>query len=235
MIQAFYSGTAGLSAHQNSLDVISNNVANVNTNGYKTKKQDFGSLLYASEVRPETRNSDNLLAGAGASLNSVKTDMSHGNIDITEDNTDFYIEGDGFFAVRDNAGNTYYTKDGGFQAVNTGNGMILGTQDGLAVLDRYGNTIPVTEEGPQAMPGVYAFTNAPGLLSAGQNLFIANNVSGPAVATDELPRQGIVERSNVNLANEMVNLIVSQRGYQLNANVVTTADQIEQMINDLNA
>ncbi|HEX2937546.1 MAG TPA: flagellar hook-basal body protein [Ruminiclostridium sp.] len=234
MIEAFYSGRAGLSAHQNSLDVISNNIANVNTNGYKSKKQDFGSLLYVSEVRPETHNSNILLAGSGAQISDVETDMSGGGINITDSTTDFYINGDGFFSVRDNSGNTYYTKDGSFSVMNTKNGTILGTADGMAVLDANGSTIPVGANGPKVKPGVFTFSNSPALTSVGQNLFTANNVSGAATVSGEVPEQGMVERSNVDLADQMTGLIVSQRGYQLSSRLVSTADQIESMINDLN-
>lgn len=234
MIEAFFSGTAGLSAHQNSLDIVANNIANVNTNGYKTKRQDFGNLFYASVVRPETRNSDILLAGAGSAVNDVKTDMSAGIVNETETPTDFYIDGDGYFAVRDNAGNTYYTRDGSFHAMQSANGMVLGTNDGLTVLDSNGNAIPVTAGSVGAAPGVFTFPNSSGLLSAGDNLFVANNVSGAAVRSNATPLQGKVERSNVDLADQMTKMIISQRGYQMNSGVVSTANQIEEMINELN-
>lgn len=234
MIEAFYSGTSGLKAHQNALDVVSNNISNINTYGYKSKKQNFGDLLYSSQVRPETENSDILTAGSGSYVNSVDTDMSNGGADLTDSKTDFYIKGDGFFAVRDNAGNTYYTKDGAFEAINSGNGTILGTSDGLAVLDANGNTISAGTGGVSAEPGVFTFKNAPGLLSAGQNLFTANDVSGQAVKSDETSVQGMAERSNVDLAEQMTELITSQRGYQLSAGVVSTANQIEEMVNEMN-
>lgn len=233
MIEAFYSGVAGLTAHQNSLDVVSNNIANANTNGYKTKRQDFSSLLSVSEVRPETENSQNLLAGAGSAVNSVTTDMSNGTVKQTGNLTDYYINGDGFFAVADNDGNRYYTRDGSFQMLREGNGYILGTSNGMRVLDANGNTIRVTANGAAVDPGVYTFRNAPGLLSAGENLFTATNVSGPAVVSNTVPEKGKVEISNVDISEQMVGLITSQRGYQLNSSVVSTADQIENMINDL--
>lgn len=233
MIEAFYSGTAGIEAHQNALDVVANNIANVNTTAYKSKDEDFGSLLAVSEVRPETANSANLLAGSGSDIDSVDTDMSSGAVDSTGNPTDFSINGGGFFAVRDNAGNTYYTRDGSFHLEPTAGGEELVTADGMAVLDAAGNPVTAASGGTASSPGVFTFSNAPGLLSDGGNLFTATAVSGTAQVTTEVPEQGMLEGSNVDLSQQMVDLITSQRGYQFNSNVVSTADQIESMVNSL--
>lgn len=233
MIEAFYSGTSGLKAHQNSLDVLSNNISNVNTTAYKTKTQDFGSLLSASEVRPETANSATLLAGSGTTVNSVATDMSDGSVEQTGKATDYYIKGNGFFAVQDSSGNVSYTRDGSFQEIAGANGRVLGTASGLTVLDSAGKAVKVDASGNTTDPGVYTFSNAPGLLSAGDNLFVATNVSGTASASTAKPLSGMLERSNVDLAEQMVGLITAQRGYQLNSSVVSTASQIETMVNEL--
>jgi flagellar basal-body rod protein FlgG len=234
MIEAFYSGTAGLTAHQNSLDVLSNNVANVNTDGYKTKVQDFSSLLSTSEVRSETANSANLLAGSGSAVSSVATDMSQGESELTGTSTDYYIDGSGFFAVRDKAGNTYYTRDGSFQKTAGTNGEVLSTADGSTVLDASGNAVKVDSSGTATTsPGIYTFSNAPGLLSVGGNLFEATNLSGAASASTAKPVEGMLERSNVSITEQMAGLITSQRGYQFNSSVVSTANQIETMVNEL--
>lgn len=233
MIEAFYSGKAGLTAHQNSMDVIANNIANVNTTAYKTKKQDFGSLLSVSEVRPETENSDNLIAGAGSKTGIIKTDMSSGAAKQTESPTDYYIDGEGFFAVRDNAGNVYYTRDGSFRMMREGNGWVLGTADGMTVLDINGRPIGADANGPVTTPGIFTFPNVEGLLSDGGNLFEATAISGNAVATDKMPQTHKLEESNVDLAEQMIGLITSQRGFQLNSSVITTANEIEGMVNEL--
>ena len=233
MIQAFYSGTSGLKAHQNSLDVLANNISNVNTTGYKTKTQDFGSLLSVSEVRPETKNSATLLAGSGTAVNSVATDMSNGSVEQTGKTTDYYIKGDGFFSVKDNSGNIFYTKDGSFQKIAGANGEVLGTANGMTVLDATGNAVTVDTAGNTTNPGVFTFSNSPGLLSAGDNLLVATNVSGAATASTATPLSGMLEGSNVDLAGQMAGLISAQRGYQLNSSVVSTANQIETMVNEL--
>ena len=235
MIEAFYSGRAGIKSNQNTLDVISNNISNVNTTAYKTKDSGFSSLLSVSEVRPETPNSANLLAGSGSKADSVKTDYSQGSLEETDKSTDFYINSDsGFFAVKDKSGKEYYTKDGSFQIMKTANGLVLGTSDGMAVLDKSGNAIKISKAGKaSAEPGVYTFKNTDGLLSAGDSLYVSTNVSGNAAATNMKPEQGMLENSNVDLATEMVGLITSQRGYQMSSSVVSTANQVESMINEI--
>lgn len=233
MIQAFYSGVAGLNAHQTAVDTIANNIANINTTGYKAKQEDFSELLSHSMVRPETQNSANLLEGSGAAITGVKTDMSSGTVQDTQIATDYYINGDGFFAVQDNAGNTYYTRDGSFHIAGGQNGLHLETADGLTVLDANGNPASVDKNG-SAAPGVYDFSNSSGLISAGGNLYLAGNLSGPATRGTSEAVKGMLEGSNVDLADQMANLITAQRGYQLNSTVVSTSDQIESMVNSLN-
>jgi fagellar hook-basal body proteins len=235
MIEAFYSGKAGLKASQNALDVLSNNVANVNTTSYKAKEANFGSLLSISEADPATSGSANLLAGSGSAVESVKTDMTVGSPSLTGQATDYAINSEnGFFAVKDSAGKLYYTRDGHFQFVATANGLALETSDGMAVLDGTGNAIGIgTAGGTAAEPGVFAFGNTDGLLSAGGNLFVSTNASGNAAAVNTAPVQDELEQSNVDLATEMVGMITVQRGYQFNSGVVSTASQIESMINEI--
>lgn len=234
MIESFYSGRAGLSAHQHSMDVVSNNVANVNTTSYKTKKQTFGALLSASEVRPETPNSDNLIAGAGSKINSIKTDFSYGPSNQTGKQTDYYINGEGFFAVADNNGNLFYTRDGNFHREITANGTILATNEGMTVLSANGGPCYLDNNGNTQNPAVVTFNNNLGLSSYGENLYTSNNVSGQAQLTNTQLVTGALEGSNVDLPDEMVGMITSQRGLQLNSRLVQTADSIEDMINNMN-
>lgn len=232
MIQAFYSGAAGLKAHQTAVDVISNNVANVNTTSYKSKQEDFSSLLNHSMVRPTTRNSATLLEGAGSAVDGVQTDISEGAPQQTQNKTDYYINGEGFFAVRDNAGNTFYTRDGSFHIVNDASGKHLETSDGMAVLGANGRVATVNAQGI-GKPGVFTFARSSGLIPAGENLYTAGNLSGAATPGTATVETGMLEGSNVDLAQQMTDLIMSQRGYQLNSSVVSTSDQIESMINSL--
>lgn len=234
MIESFYSGRAGLAAHEKSMEVISNNIANINTTSFKSKKQTFGSLLRMSEVRPETENSENLLAGAGTAINSVKKDMSGGGVNITDKKTDFFIEGQGFFKLRDAQGNIYYTRDGSFNKNITANGTILAAANGMAVLDAAGNAVRIDNNGKVGEPALFNFSNSAGLSQMGDNLYVPTNNSGEAALSQEIPVAGALESSNVDLSEEMVNMISSQRGLQLNSRLVQTADNIESMINELN-
>lgn len=235
MIEAFYSGKAGLKAHQNALDVISNNVSNVNTTAYKSKDAEFSSLLHISEGNQPPENPSNLLAGSGSAVLSTQTDLTNGPLTMTNQDTDYAVNSEnGFFAVKDNAGKTYYTKDGHFSVIKTANGLMLGTYDGMTVLDKSGNPIKFGKTGKAlAMPGVYAFGNTDGLLSAGGSLYVSTPISGNAAATNTVPVQGELEQSNVDLSTEMVGMITTQRGYQYSSSVVSTANQIETMVNEI--
>lgn len=233
MIQAFYSGSAALKAHQDSVDVISNNISNINTTAYKSKQEDFSSLLYRSMVRPETQNSADLLAGAGAAVDGVQTDMTQGGAIDTQNANDYFINGNGFFAVKDTAGNTFYTRDGSFKAVKGQNGYYLGTSDGLSVLDKNGNQIAVNANAAASIPGVFTFNNASGLIPVGDNRYSAGALSGAAAPGNSDVVSGMLEGSNVDLAGQMVGLITSQRGYQLSSSVVSTANSIENMVDSL--
>lgn len=233
MIQAFYSGVAGLQAHQTETDVIANNMANVNTTAYKTKQEDFSSLLSKSMMNPGAPNATTLLEGSGATVDGVQTDMSLGTAQQTGNSTDYYINGSGFFTVQDSSGNKFYTRDGSFHVVSGQNGNYLGTADGMTVLDANGNPAAVDAAGNITLPGVTDFSNSPGLISAGGNLYVASALSGTATASTIKPSSGMLEGSNVDLGQQMTGLIAAQRGYQMNSTVVTTADDIENMINSL--
>lgn len=111
--------------------------------------------------------------------------------------------------------------------------MELATSAGMTVQDRNGNPVTVNAAGNIGTPGVFTFPNAPGLISRGENLFAVSNTSGTAAASATVPMQGMLENSNVDLAQQMVDLITAQRGYQLNSGVVSTANGVEDMINNL--
>jgi flagellar basal-body rod protein FlgG len=233
MIQAFYSGVAGLQAHQTETDIIANNMANVNTTAYKKKQEDFSSLLSKSMMPPGEPNAATFLEGSGAAVDGVQTDMSGGAAQQTGNSTDYYINGSGFFTVQDSAGNKFYTRDGSFHVVSGQNGNYLGTVDGMTVLGANGNPAAVDAAGNITLPGITDFSNSPGLLSAGGNLYAASTFSGTATASTTKPSVGMLEASNVDLADQMTDLIAAQRGYQMNSTVVTTADDIENMVNSL--
>ncbi|HEX3026327.1 MAG TPA: flagellar hook-basal body protein [Clostridia bacterium] len=233
MIRAFYSGTAGIKAQQEVVDIVSNNIANVNTEGFKSKSGQFGDLLYTS-MEEKTGRSKTVLAGSGGAVAEVKNNMSDGGCTQTGRLLDYKIDGSGFFRVQDGSGNNYYTRNGAFSIANENGGMYLVNSAGMSVLDAKGNKIKVTGTGAvQAQPGVYDFPNESGLHNQGNNLFSASNTSGGAYAVDTKVMTGYLESSNVDLAQEMTRLIMSQRDYQLSARVVSTADQLANMANEM--
>lgn len=232
MIRAFYSGSAGMRAQQSSVDVISNNIANLNTAGYKEKNAEFSDLLYSSMLNPEVAGSGEMLAGTGERVASTKSDMSPGTAQQTDRQLDFCIEGEGFFAVKDTAGNTFYTRSGSF-SVSSAQGMYLIDSAGRYVLDASGNRILSKDGKLNAAPGVYDFSNVSGLYAAGDGLYSASNTSGAAASVQRTVKQGFLEASNVDLANQMTKLIMAQRGYQLSSGLIQNADKIEGMVNEL--
>lgn len=233
MIQAFYSGTASLRARQTAMDTIGNDIANVNTAGYTQKETQFSDLLYNSMVRPANPQYDALRQGSGAAANAEVTDMSEGNLVSTGSVTDYAANDGGFFAVRDDAGNVFYTRSGTFAVRNIGDGYILSDSQGRAVLDANGQEISVQDDVPQGTPGVFTFANPAGLTQEGDTLFSANALSGAAQVSDAGVYQGAYMASNTDLSQQMTRMILTQRGFQMNARIVSTADQIESITNDL--
>lgn len=230
MIRAFYSGTSGMKTQQAAVDIISNNIANSNTNGYKSKTASFGDLLYSAMVTyPQ-----NSVVGNGVRLAGTSNDMSDGGPQETGLKTDFFIDGQGFFAVRDAAGNTFYTRDGSFRAEQGQSGPYLADSEGRQVLDSASNPIAVNANGDvQNKPGVFSFSNSPALSPAGDNLFTPTAASGNAQAANTIVRTGYLESSNVDLAKQMTDLLQSQRSFQMNSKMVQTADEIVEMVNQL--
>lgn len=234
MIQGFYSGTAGLRAQQTAVDNIANNIANVNTTGFKTKDEEFSSLLSVSMVRPDYADYPTELTGSGTEVSNVKSDMSGGGMVTTDSALDFYPLGSGFFAVRDTAGNTYYTRDGSFSVATSQNGSFLVNAEGMQVLDANANPVAVNANGtPAAQAGLFTFSNSMGLANAGGSLYTQTADSGAAAVSAEGYKTGTLEGSNVDLARQMTRLIVAQRGYQFSSRVVQTADQIAALTNEI--
>ena len=259
MIRGFFSGASGLKSQQQKLNVVGNNIANVNTVGFKTQEQQFSTLVY--------RNVNGALppisTGHGVRPVDIATDFSQGQPSRTDSETDFYINGDGFFAVEDEAtGNIYYTRNGNFQyqVQEDEEAKYLITPMGFYVLDAEGERINITErmedveEGQffslKDQIGIYRFANNFGLEHIGDNLFKDTEVSGEAeafIAEDidydpedggeppEVPKiiEGYLENSNINLAEEMVRLIEASKAFQFNARVVTVTDELAQTMNQM--
>lgn len=270
MMRALYTAATGMIAQQTNVDNISNNLANVNTVGYKQEKTEFKSLLYQTlQTRTTSANGDekpvSAQVGLGTRIASNSSIYSQGSMLASENSTDFAIDGDGFFAVRGADGEIYYTRAGNFTwSVGPNGGSILTNTDGYPVLDTAGNPIAipanisagkVTVSGNGTFGyenadgvfinlnqsfGLYQFNNPTGLEKIGSNFLAETDASGAAV--NEATGQGLVqsvvhqkflEGSNVQVADEMVNLIIAQRAYQLNSKAITTSDDMLEQANNL--
>lgn len=269
MMRALYTGATGMLAQQTNVDNISNNLANVNTVGYKQEKAEFKSLLYQTiQTRTTTANGEEkpipAQVGLGTRVASTTSIYKQGAMLASENDTDFAIVGDAFFAVRGADGETYYTRAGNFNWSVGVNGLTLTNSDGYPVLDTNNNPIvlpagissgnvKVSGDGTfgymnaqgvyVAMNqsfGLFQFNNPAGLDKIGDNLLQVTDASGAALneATNanlvrSEVRQNYLEGSNVQVADEMVNLIIAQRAYQLNSKAITTADEMLEQANNL--
>ena len=271
MMRSLWSAASGMKGQQTAVDTIANNIANVNTSGYKTQSTQFKTLLYqtlesqstnaAGETKPTSAQ-----VGLGTRVASINTNFTQGSMTSTETLTDLCINGEGFFAIRGNSEDeVFYTRAGSFTWALDANGeRILTTSDGYGVLDQDGEiiTIPATagtqgfavdeegavsyrnDDGTYTATGqtiaLYQFANRVGLEKVGDNLYSQTAASGEPQAeweADGITRssiaQGYLEASNVNVADEMVNLIVAQRAYQLNSKAITTTDTMLEEANNL--
>ncbi len=253
MISSLWTARTGLDAQQTQLDVISNNLANVATNGYKRSRVVFEDLLYQTIRQPgaqqtqQNQISSGLQTGTGARAVATERVFAQGNLQQTGNSLDLAVQGGGFFQIQQPDGTTAYTRDGSFQLDNQGNvvtasGYPLADNinipaDALTVTVGKDGTVSVLQAGQIAPVEVGAiqlvtFVNPGGLQSAGENLYLETASSG--VATPNQPgtngagviNQGYVETSNVNVAEELVSMIVTQRAYELNSRVIQTSDQM---------
>lgn len=270
MMRALYTAATGMTAEQTNVDTIANNLANVNTTGYKTERTEFKSLLY-QEIQTVTTSANGqnkpigAQAGLGVRVAATSSLYTQGSLTETGNLTDFAIDGDGFFAVRGLDGQTYFTRNGNFTwSLDADGNTILASQDGYPVLDTTGNVIAVpdgisaeelvfnpdgsiyyvTNDGTsvnmnQTM-ALYQFSNPAGLEKLADSLLAQTPASGAAmleVATPGLTQselhQGYMEGSNVSVADEMVNMIIAQRAYELNSKAITTADSMLDTANNL--
>jgi flagellar basal-body rod protein FlgG len=245
--------STGMLAQQTNVDVISNNIANMSTTGFKRQRAEFQDLLYENIERPggatgpETRAPSGIQIGSGVKTGGVYRIQQQGALQQTDNRYDVAITGRGYFQIEMPSGETAYTRDGSFGISDQGE---LVTQDGYRV--QPGVTIPqnavdvtvsktgevqVTVAGdpqPQTVGNLElaTFMNDAGLEAKGDNLFLETSASGtPNVAAPGEPgfgtlTQGFVEASNVNPVAEITALITAQRAYEMNSRVVKTADEM---------
>lgn len=249
----------GMQAMQLNVDVVSQNLANMTTVGYKRQHAEFQDLIYQQLRRVGANSSDSgtivptgIQLGTGVKTAAVYRNMSQGNVQSTEGKLDVAIQGDGYLQVQMPNGDTAYTRAGALQLnasgqVVTADGYLLQpniTIPSDAVSVSIGNTgvVEVTINGqttPQNVGQIElaTFLNQPGLEAMGNNLYKETNASGSPVTgnpgTDNFGTllQGYLENSNVNPVSEITNLIVAQRAYDMNSKVVTASDQMLQALN----
>jgi flagellar basal-body rod protein FlgG len=252
---SLYSAATGMEAQQLNLNTIANNLANVNTSGFKRSKIEFQDLLYQ---KPRSSGTDsgggNLVptgieVGNGTRVASTSKDFTQGQLSQTGQNLDLAIQGDGFFEVQRPDGTIGYTRDGSFKL--NASGQVV-TTDGLPVLSGF-QPIPIgasavnisttgqvtvqTASGSQSYRlTMTRFANPSGLRSMGGNLYEESAASGapetgsPGEAGFGTVMQGYTESSNVNIVEEMVNLITAQRAYEINSKSIQTSDEMLQNV-----
>jgi len=260
MMRSLWISKTGLDAQQTQLDVISNNLANVSTNGFKRARGVFEDLLYQTLRQPGAQSSQQttiptgLELGTGVRPIATSRVFSQGNLNQTNNSLDIAINGQGFFQVLMPDGTNAYTRDGAFQLdaqgqVVTPNGFPL--QPALTIPANATNitigqdgTVTVRVPGQAAVQAVgtiqlVGFINPPGLQSLGNNLLGETAASGtptpgaPGTNGLGLTNQGYVETSNVNVVEELVNMIQSQRAYEINSKAIQTSDQMLQRLAQL--
>ncbi|MPS30383.1 MULTISPECIES: flagellar basal-body rod protein FlgG [Pigmentiphaga] len=260
MMRSLWIAKTGLDAQQTQLDVISNNLANVSTNGYKRSRAVFEDLLYqtmrpaGTQTTQQNQVPAGLTLGTGSRPVATVRNYSQGALQQTSSSFDLSVNGAGFFQVQLPDGTLAYTRDGSFQIDSQGqlvtnNGLVIDPgivvpegvkevaigQDGVVTATVAGQTQPVQLGQLQ----LATFINPPGLQPLGQNLFGETAASGvpvvnvPGLNGAGLINQGYVEASNVNVVEELVGMIQTQRAYEINSRAITTADQMLQRISQL--
>ena len=254
MLTTLWTSKSGLNANQEKLDVISNNIANVNTTGYKKVNAGFKDLISSSlDEWGNPLNDKTATVGSGVKAGNFTKDNSQGGLQTTNQKTDLALDGEGYFKVISSNGTEYYTRDGSFKLDSygrlvTANGNILEVQyangysqnntgltgdnftinkKGEIFAENNGNFEKVGEIAVYTAVGNDVFT------SVGDNLFKELNGVQVYRTLDADMYQGYLEASNVDLSQEMTDMIVTQRAFQLSSKGITAADEMWEMINNL--
>jgi flagellar basal-body rod protein FlgG len=260
MLKALNTAATGMAAQEANVNTMANNIANVNTVGFKKSRTEFEDLLYETVTEPGSKSSNNTdyavghQVGSGSKVSSIKTIHTQGNPKITNNAYDLMINGEGFFGIIGADNQIQYTRNGSFSVDAQGN---IVNKSGQRLFP--GITIPpntthlnvsstgeiqafVQGQKEPVVPGqipVFTFVNPSGLKSLGSNLYGETLGSGNAIQNiagqnnSGVVQQGILESSNVNIMNEMTNLIKAQRAYEMNSKVMGVADQMLQTVNNV--
>jgi flagellar basal-body rod protein FlgG len=260
MMRSLWIAKTGMDTQQTNLDVISNNLANISTNGFKRSRGVFEDLLYQTLRQPGAQTSEQtqvpsgLQIGTGARPVSTVRNFVQGNLQATGNPMDVAINGAGFFQVQMPDGTTSYSRDGSFQV--DANGQLVTSNGnpiiGPITIPQGANDISIGQDGnvtavvagqvqPQQIGQIQlaTFINPAGLRSVGQNLYQETAASGAPTQVvagsngSGLLSQGFVETSNVNVVEELIGLIQAQRAYEINSKAITTSDQMLQRLSQL--
>lgn len=270
MMRALWTAASGMKSQQTSMDTISNNLANINTTGYKKERTEFQSLLYQTIQEKTTDNEGNpkpigAQVGLGVKVAAISTEFEQGKLTASTGDFDFGIQGNGFFMVEMPDGTTGYTRNGNFlMAINSDGGVTLTTSNGYAVLDSNGN--PITFDSSTDTTklsfdeygniflkdntgvvhstgiriGAAQFNNPSGLTKIGDSYFAVSPASGEARIEGQdaslqvsVIKNGYLEASSVEAVDEMVDMIVTQRAYEMNSKAITASDEMLQQANNL--
>ncbi len=259
MIRSLYTAASGMKAQQFQVDTIANNIANVNTSGFKKSRLSFRSLLYQTYREPGLPLANNqndvtgLQIGSGTEVSGSRKMMLQGVLEATGNQLDLGIEGEGFFEIQLPDGELRYTRNGTFrQDVNgrlvTAEGYLLTDQvavppdtEGISVSND-GQVFALEDQNVLTQIGtirLHVFSNPTGMKAMGGNYFAPTISSGPAQARQPGVqgaggiRQGYLERSNVETVDELVSLIVAQRNYEVNSRAIRVSDEMLQQVSQL--
>ncbi len=261
MMRSLWISKSGMEAQQTQLDHISNNLANSGTNGYKQSHAVFEDLMYQTLRQSGANSSEQstlptgLQVGLGVRPVATSRQFTQGSLQQTSNNLDVAIQGKGFFEIELPDGTIGYTRDGSFQIDNQGrivtnNGYLVNTNG--ATVPAEATNITISADGiisaklaGETEPAVIGrfqisnFVNAPGLDPIGQNTYVESVASGPPQSGNPQSgslgslSQGFVETSNVNVVQELVQMIQTQRAYELNSKAIQTSDQMLQKLGQL--
>lgn len=235
MDSSFYTAAQGARVRQKQMDIISNNIANINTAGYREKDPVFRDCMYY-QMRYTDNKEQNIPAGIGNVVQRTFDSQEQGNMYETTSKIDFAIMGSGFFSIQDpKTKEITYTRQGNFQITEREDGFYLVTSVGKLVLNEQGKPIKMNDkEELDSRVGVVDFPITTGLMSIGDCEWKASESNGqPYVVKNAKVLENHLEMSNVNLAREMTKVIESSRAYAYNLKMVHTADEVEQSINSL--
>ncbi|MDD7402695.1 MAG: flagellar basal-body rod protein FlgG [Butyribacter sp.] len=270
MMRSLWTAASGMKSQQTSLDTISNNLANINTTGYKKERTEFQSLLYQTIQNKTTDTEGNpkpigAQVGLGVKVAAISTEFEQGEMTASTGDFDFAINGSGFFMIQMPDGSTGYTRNGNFvMAINGDGGMTLTTSNGYAVLDsqgqpitfdantdisklqfdNYGNIFLKNAQGVIQRTGIRIgaaqFNNPSGLTKIGDSYFAESAASGAARIEGQdaalkvsVIKNGYLESSSVQAVDEMVDMIVTQRAYEMNSKAIQASDEMLQQANNL--